>query len=113
MDRLNTKSAEWYLAHFKRLCQESERIETIYSPLNRHIARLHARCIKLAQKIDTRPARMFLRKYHEGADRCEVVGKIAYAGVYGDERAQAIDYLEDLTNFIRHIDQQRANKSDC
>lgn len=65
----------------------------MYRPHNRHIVRLHARCLTLARKMDTRPARMFLRKWHEDADRCEIIGKIAYAGVQGDERMQAIDYL--------------------
>jgi hypothetical protein len=78
---------------------------------NRRIARLHARCLTLARSMDTRPARMFLRKWPEDADRCEIIGKIAYAGIHGDERAQAIDYLEDLTNIIRHIDQQRTKES--
>lgn len=46
---------------------------------------------------------MFLRKWREDAERCGIIGKISFCGVQGSERTQAVEYLEDLTNFIRLI----------
>jgi len=65
--------------------------------------RLQARRLTLARGMDTRPAQIFLRKYRQDTDRCEIMVKSAYEEVHGDEWAQAIDYLEDMTNLIRHI----------
>ena len=103
MCSLNIQRAEIYLAWFKSHCQGEQVFVTWGNCYNRRVPRVYARCLKIARNLDSRSARMFLRKWHEDTERCEIIAKIGHDEIKLEEQTQAIEFLEDLTRFIRHV----------